>query len=217
MGNGAISAPAPGELMSSRTLPLFPLPLVLLPGQSLPLHVFEPRYRAMLAWAQANDGHIGMATLASTKGANEVNADIHPVLGVGRILGVQPHDDGRSNILLRYAGRARVLSDALTDDGFRLAEVEDLPEVSGPVPQAPWLRALLAQLAAGSATARTSFAKLAQREDEEMLHVLADLALVTPSDRLKFLGSDSQTVRGELVQRRLAERAAATLQPAGEA
>lgn len=203
--------------MSNRTLPLFPLPLVLLPGQSLPLHVFEPRYRAMLAWAQAHDERIGMATLVTGADSAEDRAEIYPVVSVARILGVQPLEDGRSNILLRYEARARVNDEALHEEGFRLAEVSAMAEVEGEVRHAPWLRALLSQLASGSASARASFAKLSLRDDEEMLHVLADLALVSPTDRMAFLCSDSQNARGELVQRRLAERAAARLQPAGEA
>jgi Lon protease-like protein len=203
--------------MSQQTLPLFPLPLVMLPGQSLPLHVFEPRYRAMVAWAKANGERIGLATLAGGADSSAAQAEIYPVLTVARLLGVQPLEDGRSNILLRYESRARMVEESLNPDGFRVARVDTLPEVTGPVRHAPWLRALLAQLASGSASARSSFAKLSQREDEEMLHVLADLVLVNPADRMRFLCASAQHERGELVQRRLAERAAASLQPAGEA
>ena len=48
----------------SDLLPLFPLPsVVLFPGVFLPLHIFEPRYRAMVADALATDRLIGMTLL----------------------------------------------------------------------------------------------------------------------------------------------------------
>ena len=50
--------------MTRRRIPLFPLPgVVLLPGALLPLHIFEPRYRAMVADALAGDRRIGMAMI----------------------------------------------------------------------------------------------------------------------------------------------------------
>ena len=46
----------------SRRIPIFPLPgVVLLPGTLLPLHIFEPRYRAMVADALAGERTIGMS------------------------------------------------------------------------------------------------------------------------------------------------------------
>lgn len=203
--------------MIPRNLPLFPLPLVLIPGQSLPLHVFEPRYRAMIAYAEEHGEHIGMATLLRPEDAALEVAEVFPVMGVGRILGTQPLDDGRCNVLLRFVGRARIDSEELVDGGFRLAEATELPPIDGPLPQAPWIRALLTQLAAGSENAQKNFARLAAREDADMLRVLADLLLTAPRDRIAFLTAESQGERGELVQRRMAERVAATMQPAGEA
>src|SRR2546425_10785315 len=45
----------------SRELPIFPLPLVLFPGTIQPLHVFEPRYRRLLADCLAGDKRFGIA------------------------------------------------------------------------------------------------------------------------------------------------------------
>src|SRR2546422_11512591 len=45
----------------SRELPIFPLPLVLFPGTTQPLHVFEPRYRRLLADCLAGDKRFGIA------------------------------------------------------------------------------------------------------------------------------------------------------------
>ncbi len=46
--------------MTAARLPLFPLPLVLFPGVPLPLHIFEPRYRQMLADCLAGDRRFGV-------------------------------------------------------------------------------------------------------------------------------------------------------------
>src|SRR2546429_7366288 len=47
----------------ARELPIFPLPIVLFPGTPQPLHVFEPRYRQLLADCLAADRRFGVAYL----------------------------------------------------------------------------------------------------------------------------------------------------------
>lgn len=92
-------------------LPLFPLPqTVLFPEAMLPLHIFEPRYRAMVRDALAT--HRTLAIVLITD-ANEVDAHGHPqiarVAGVGVIIDHADLPGGRYNILLK--GRARVQLD----------------------------------------------------------------------------------------------------------
>ncbi|HEV8231601.1 MAG TPA: LON peptidase substrate-binding domain-containing protein, partial [Thermoanaerobaculia bacterium] len=73
--------------MTRRRIPLFPLPgVVLLPGTRLPLHIFEPRYRAMVADALAGDGAIGMAMLKPGWERSGPIPAIFPVGGAGRIV-----------------------------------------------------------------------------------------------------------------------------------
>src|SRR5260370_32604395 len=94
----------------SRRIPLFPLPgVVLLPGTLLPLHIFEPRYRAMVADALAGDRTIGMAMLK--RGWEESDADppIRLVGGAGEIVESERLEDGRYNILLEGPFRYPVL------------------------------------------------------------------------------------------------------------
>jgi Lon protease-like protein len=89
-------------------LPLFPLPqTVLFPGALLPLHVFEPRYRAMVKDCLAT--HRAMAVvLIRDHGDRAENRHpaIESVAGLGVIVDHAELPDGRFNILLR--GRARV-------------------------------------------------------------------------------------------------------------
>src|SRR5436309_9297425 len=90
-------------------LPVFPLTgVVLLPGTVLPLHIFEPRYRAMVADALAGARTIGMAMLK--RGWEERAADppIRAVGGAGEIVESEKLEDGRYNILLEGRYRYRI-------------------------------------------------------------------------------------------------------------
>ena len=97
-----------------RELPLFPLPLVLFPGVPLPLHIFEPRYRRMLADIRAGNNLFGLPQFDQEKAA----APRPPVGHVGcvaEVVEVQPLPDGRSNVLT--VGIVRYRLDAYVDTG----------------------------------------------------------------------------------------------------
>src|SRR5580765_5377799 len=97
----------------SDLLPLFPLPnVVLFPNVFLPLHIFEPRYREMVADAIAGDRVIGIVLLRS--GWEHDYEGRPPVYSVG-CNGVITHferlADGRYNIILRGVERFRIVSE----------------------------------------------------------------------------------------------------------
>lgn len=112
-------------------LPLFPLPnVVLFPNVFLPLHIFEPRYRAMLADALAGDRIIGMSLLQPG-----FEADYHgrpPVYTIG-CAGVITHaeqlPDGRSNVVLRGLEKFRIVAEDHSRE-YRVATVDALPETT---------------------------------------------------------------------------------------
>jgi Lon protease-like protein len=81
-----------------RTLPIFPLPLVLFPGVRLPLHIFEPRYRQMLVDCLAGDRHFGI--LFCPEGAAERELPVGHVGCVATIEATYALPDGRSNIVV---------------------------------------------------------------------------------------------------------------------
>jgi Lon protease-like protein len=83
-------------------LPLFPLRLVLFPGAQLPLHIFEPRYRRMLADCRDGDGRFGII-LAS--GAGERDLPSGHVGCVAEVRDVSTLPDGRANVLVEGAER----------------------------------------------------------------------------------------------------------------
>jgi Lon protease-like protein len=115
----------------SGTVRLFPLPnLVLFPHLIQPLHIFEPRYREMMADALNSDRLIAMALLRpGWEEDYHQNPPIHSVICVGRIFQEEELADGRYNLLLRGLARARVVRELPTDRLYRRAEVELLPEV----------------------------------------------------------------------------------------
>lgn len=113
----------------SLKIPLFPLPgVVLLPGTLLPLHIFEPRYRAMVADALAGDRTIGMAMLKAGADADSGRSPVHAIGGAGEIIESEELEDGRYNILLEGKFRYRILDETESPGSpYRMARVEPLP------------------------------------------------------------------------------------------
>ena len=113
----------------SDLLPLFPLPnVVLFPNVFLPLHIFEPRYREMVADAVASDRMIGMVLLRSGWDRDhEGRPPIYPIGCNGVVTHVERLPDGCYNLVLRGIERFRVLDEdhALS---YRRAIVEPLRE-----------------------------------------------------------------------------------------
>ena len=114
-----------------RTVPVFPLPgTVLFPGALMPLHVFEPRYRAMVRDALAGDRLIAMGLLAQcSREEYRQKPPFHDTVCVGYLLRHEELPGGRSNILLLgvSAGRARTEE---SDEPYRVAGVELLDDDS---------------------------------------------------------------------------------------
>jgi len=111
--SNALASPLDSGYNSSVThivgLPLFPLHTVLFPGQLLPLHIFEPRYRLMVTECLAGQSTFGVVLIQ--EGA-EVGDEATPfdVGTTARIEQVNRLDDGRFNILCVGQARFRVLS-----------------------------------------------------------------------------------------------------------
>jgi len=114
----------------SETLPLFPLTTVLFPGMRLPLHVFEERYRALVAdlLAKPEPRRFGVIAIRSGR---EVGADgvaaLHEVGCVAAVRQVEPHPDGRFDLATVGTERFRLLS---TDRSrpYLVGEIEPLPD-----------------------------------------------------------------------------------------
>ena len=117
----------------SGVVPVFPLPdLVFFPDALLPLHIFEPRYLAMVRQARAGDGLLVVATLLP---GWERDADgapaFHPVATLGRMVHVVDRPDGLLDILLHGLERV-TLDEEFTDRPYRSARARALPDLPLP-------------------------------------------------------------------------------------
>jgi Lon protease-like protein len=104
---------------------IFPLTgAILYPGLHLPLHIFEPRYRAMISDALARDRRIGMIQPQR----EFEGAPLFTIGCLGRIGDVQALEDGRFNVVLEGEARFRVLRELDVTTPFRQVEAELLDE-----------------------------------------------------------------------------------------
>ena len=120
------SLTAPNGVMPD-LLPLFPLPnVVLFPNVFLPLHIFEPRYREMVADALAGDRMIGMVLLRpGWERDYEGRPPVYPIGCSGVITHCERLADGRYNIVLRGIERFRIVREDHARS-YRRAVVEPL-------------------------------------------------------------------------------------------
>ena len=107
---------------SQLSLPLFPLNTVLFPGQVLPLHVFEPRYRQMIATCIEKGSPFGVALIQD---GEEVGGPARPyeVGTTARITQVERLDDGRFNIISVGELRFRINAVRQATAGYLRADV----------------------------------------------------------------------------------------------
>jgi Lon protease-like protein len=135
----------------SSLLPIFPLDLVLLPGAPLPLHIFEPRYREMIAECLERKKPFGVVR-ASSEGVADIGC-------TAEIMSVtKKYDDGRMDILTRGVERFEVIH-VNNERSFLQAEIsvmqdEDEGESGKPT----------AQLATQAVRLHAEIAKLAGTE-----------------------------------------------------
>lgn len=108
-------------------LSIFPLPGALLfPQLHLPLHIFEPRYCAMVSDAMARDRRIAM--IQPRPDSEDVETpDLFEIGCVGRIAEVEALDDGRYNLILQGLSLFRVRRELVVTTPFRQVEAELLP------------------------------------------------------------------------------------------
>ncbi len=115
------------------TIPVFPLDHVLLPGLPLPLHVFEPRYRQMLADIEAARGGFGIVALSR---GSETSADVDfaKIGTLAEILEKEPYPDGSCDLLTVGSRRFRILDVDSSAKPYLQAQVEWLSEDDGDLP-----------------------------------------------------------------------------------
>ena len=122
--------------MRELSIPIFPLPeVVFFPETILPLHVFEPRYRQMIADCLTGDGWLAVVMLrAGWEKDYQGRPPVHPVAGAGEIIQAEALADGRYNILLDGRARMRLLAEEPPNGRlYRVVRAERI-EDRGPSP-----------------------------------------------------------------------------------
>jgi Lon protease-like protein len=201
----------------SDLLPLFPLPnVVLFPNVFLPLHVFEPRYREMVAEAMSGDRLIGMVLLRPGYERDyEGRPPVYPVGCRGVMTHAERLDDGRYNIVLRGLDRFRILSED-HQRTYRRAAIEILHEqpltradLSSVREQRTRIESMLKPIierggagAGGGGEARLP----AAMSDEDLIHALAQYLDLEPLEKQALLEQPCLLSRarslGELLEMR---------------
>jgi Lon protease-like protein len=111
------------KILGIKQLPLFPLPLVLMPNEVLPLHIFEPRYRQMLQDIELRKNLFGV-TLFEQEGTIHDRPQPGTVGCAAEVRETSTLPDGRSNILAAGVIRYRLVDYVDTGDPYFVGEVE---------------------------------------------------------------------------------------------
>jgi Lon protease-like protein len=208
-----VSEPAELAAVDLSSLPVFPLPgLVLFPHTTLPLHLFEPRYRALITDCLAGSAQrIVIAQLEpGWRGEYEGRPPIHATAGLGRVRRHRKNADGTFDVLLE--GEARVFVEAeepVVAGGppYRRASVRLLPERPGRL-QADDLTvawALAREIATQVTDEAEGFQLATSPDDPPGLFVdrLADQLIADPAARQDLLETLDVGQRAQVLVRRL--------------
>ena len=176
-------------------LPIFPLPnVVLFPNVFLPLHIFEPRYREMVADALSGDRLIGMVLLRpGWEGDYDGRPAVYPVGCAGLITHHEQLPDGRYNIVLRGLEKFRIRDEQLADAGarsYRVARIETLhePLVDGERDEIRAARRRLEALLVPQAQGRGAETHVAPAmADEDLVNALAQYMELEPLEKQALL------------------------------
>jgi uncharacterized protein len=108
-------------------LPLFPLNTVLFPGMPLPLHIFEYRYREMIAFCSENEKEFGVLLI---KEGTEVGEPATPfeVGTMAKIVGIDRLEDGRMNVVTVGTRRFKLLALSTDKQSYIVGDVEPLED-----------------------------------------------------------------------------------------
>ncbi|WP_181779981.1 LON peptidase substrate-binding domain-containing protein [Pseudonocardia pini] len=197
------------------TIPLFPLGTVLMPGASLPLHIFEPRYRQLtvdLVTGAVPGKEFGVIAVREGYDTDRDGMGaLEPVGCTARLLDVRRLPDGRYDIVTEGARRFRLLELDDSTHSYLCGSVEWLPD-DGTATEADDLTRMLATAARA---AHRAYCAAAWKSDDwtepakgvgpaELAHVLAADCLLPMADRQALLEERVPLERLRMVRRLLA-------------
>jgi ATP-dependent Lon protease len=194
-----------------RELPLFPIPVVLFPSVPMPLHIFEPRYRQMLADVSERDNLFGLSYFDPN--ISERTAPPVGHLGcVAEITETESLPDGRANILTFGLVRYRVEAYVDSNDPYLVGEVsffEDEPEDYDVLAErAQEVSGLFVRIARAVRTLndeRASLPELPDTDPEKLSFLIAAAIETDAESKLELLEMRSTSTRlerlGDLLRR----------------
>jgi ATP-dependent Lon protease len=189
-----------------RSLPIFPLPLVLFPGVPLPLHIFEERYRQMLRDISIDRRVFGLSFMESDASADGIPPAGH-VGCVAEVTEVQPLPDGRSNIMT--VGVVRYRLDSYIDDGspYLVGEVtcfedyaEDDAQLQSMAKEAATTFERIARAVSILSDQKTPLPKLPSDEPERLSFMMAGAIDLDNETKLELLNLRSTSKRLERIR-----------------
>ncbi|MFZ5748635.1 MAG: LON peptidase substrate-binding domain-containing protein [Pseudomonadota bacterium] len=185
-------------MISTTRISVFPLTGALLfPRLHLPLHIFEPRYRAMVADSLARDRRIGMI---QPRGAGDP-PPLFTIGCVGRIAEVEAMEDGRYDIVLEGLSRFRVIRELDVATPFRQVEAELLTE-EAETTLALAERAML-EVEARRFADRQGYAvdweAVARLDDESLVNGIAQIAPFDAASKQALLEADRLSDRADTI------------------
>lgn len=184
--------------MTATRLSIFPLAGALLfPRMHLPLHIFEPRYRAMIADALARDRRIGMIQPRT----GDEPPPLFDVGCVGRIAEVEALPDGRFDIVLEGLARFHIVRELDVATPFRQVEAE-LEAARDSEILALGERASLEIESRRFADAQgyaVDWEAVARLDDESLVNGIAQIAPFDVASKQALLEADSLADRAELI------------------
>jgi uncharacterized protein len=185
--------------MAAKRISIFPLPgAILFPGMQLPLHIFEPRYRALVSDALARDRMIGMIQPSGQGSAKR----LFTVGCLGRIGDVEALEDGCYNIVLEGLQRFTVLRELDATTEFRQIEGELWDEDGEDEALSIAERAALEQQSRRFADAQgyaVDWAAVEKLDDFALVNIIAQIAPFDAAAKQALLEARGLSARSELV------------------
>ena len=197
------------------TLPLFPLGTVLLPGATLPLHIFEPRYRQLivdLVTGAVPDREFGVVAVREGWTADDDGLDgLHTIGCTAQLRDVRRLPDGRFDIVTRGARRFRLLELDAGSKPYLMGSVQHLPDEPAADTDVAARAELTRILSTAARAAHRRYCTTAWKtgdwaepeadvEPGTLPHVLAADCLLPISDRQRLLEQTSPVERLRLVR-----------------
>lgn len=189
--------------MVAQRITIFPLTgVILFPGLQLPLHMFEPRYKAMVTDAMARDRQIGMIQPVGGASADDDKPALYGMGCLGRIADVEVLDDGRYNVILDGVARFNMLRELDVSTPFRQIEGALIEESAADLELAQSDRDALEKQARAFADAQgynVDWKSVASLDNMSMVNGVAQIAPFDSAAKQALLEARTLTERAQLL------------------